>query len=44
MGLGGGGKMGLRFGYATADGGVGIGSLSRGHGQRRHGLGGGVTA
>ena len=44
MGLGGGGKMGHRFGYVTVDGGVGIGSLSRGHGQRRHGLGGGVTA
>ena len=44
MGFDGSGKMGLRFGYATADGGVGIRSLLCGHGQRRHGLGGGVTA
>ena len=46
MGLsgGGGGNMGLWFGYVTADGGVGIGSFSCGHGQQRHGVGSGVTA
>ena len=44
MGLSSGGKMGLRFGYATADGSVGTGSLSCGHRRRRHGVGGGITA